>query len=70
MSFNFKINYKAQKISELNALIPLGSLAPLNEPSEEGYNILVGNLSGLVDSETLEAKVCVPSAPGVFMMVG
>jgi hypothetical protein len=46
----------AQKIKELNGLIPLGVLA-LALISPEGYAILAGNLSALVDKDWVEAKV-------------
>ncbi len=55
---------------EVYGLTPFGTLAPLYEPSEVGYKIRVGNLSGRGDSDTLDAKVCVPLAPAAVLMAG
>ena len=54
LSFNY---CKAQKINDLVLLISLGILVPLLDASVVAYSTLVGNLSGRVMMDCVEAKL-------------
>ena len=67
MIFEF---YFAQNISEVNGDNPLGTFTVLYVPSDDGYKIRVGNLSGRVLSDFMEANVSYFVAPAALFNLG
>jgi len=57
IGLNFRIHYWAQNINEVKGLMLLGTFSELYDPSDVGYKILVGSLSGRGLSDTMEANV-------------